>query len=69
MRETPLNRNHLPNMLRAHDAGAIICPPMPAHYLQPATLAEAAETWAWRLADQLGIEVADRKRWGEEPTC
>lgn len=69
VRETPLNRNHLQNMLRAHDAGAIICPPMPAHYLQPATLEEAAETYAWRLADQLGIAVAGRKRWGEEPTC
>lgn len=69
VRETPFNRNHLQNMLAAHDAGAVICPPMPAHYLRPSTLQEAAETWAWRLADQLGIEVAGRKRWGEEPAC
>lgn len=69
VRETPFNRTHLQNMLAAHDAGAVICPPMPAHYLRPATLEEAAETWAWRLADQLGIEVAGRKRWGDDPLC
>ena len=28
-RETPLNRIHLENMLRAKDAGADIIPPMP----------------------------------------
>lgn len=69
VRETPFNRTHLQNMLAAHDAGAVICPPMPAHYLRPATLEEAARTYAWRLADQLGIEVADRKRWGDDPPC
>jgi len=69
VRETPFNRTHLQNMLAAHDAGAVICPPMPAHYLRPATLEEAAQTCAWRLADQLGIQVANRKRWGDDPTC
>lgn len=69
VRETPFNRTHLQNMLTAHDAGAVICPPMPAHYLRPATLEEAAETCAWRLADQLGIPVANRKRWGDDPLC
>ncbi|KGO35581.1 MAG: UbiX family flavin prenyltransferase [Desulfoprunum sp.] len=69
VRETPFNRTHLQNMLAAHDAGAVICPPMPAHYLRPATLEEAARTYAWRLADQLGIGIADRKRWGDDPLC
>ena len=69
VRETPFNRTHLQNMLTVHDAGAVICPPMPAHYLRPATLEEAAETCAWRLADQLGIQVANRRRWGNDPTC
>lgn len=64
VRETPLNRTHLENMLKAHDAGAVICPPMPGHYLKPATLGEAATTFAWRLADQLGLDVKNRKRWG-----
>lgn len=63
VRETPLNRTHLKNMLTVHDAGAVICPTMPSYYLQPKTLEEAALSYAWRLADQLGLDVADRKRW------
>ena len=69
VRETPLNRTHLENMLRAHDAGANICPPMPAYYLKPSTLEEAATTYAWRLADQLGVKIAKRQRWGEGDIC
>ncbi len=66
VRETPLNRTHLQNMLTVHDAGATVCPPHPGMYLKPETLADAARTFSWRLADQLGIHVSDRKRWGEE---
>jgi len=65
VRETPFNRSHLENMLKVHDAGAIVCPPMPSYYFKPATLEEAAESFAWRVMDQLGMESADRKRWGE----
>lgn len=63
VRETPLNRTHLQNMLSVYDAGGIICPTMPSYYLKPKTLEEAAETYVWRLADQLGIDIPDRKRW------
>ncbi|OGR17287.1 MAG: aromatic acid decarboxylase [Desulfobacterales bacterium GWB2_56_26] len=63
VRETPLNRTHLQNMLAVHDAGAILCPTMPSYYLRPATLEEAAETYVWRLADQLGLDIPGRKRW------
>jgi 4-hydroxy-3-polyprenylbenzoate decarboxylase len=63
VRETPLNRTHLTNMLAAHDAGAVICPTLPSFYFRPQTLAEAADSYAWRLADQLGIEIVNRKRW------
>ncbi|MBM9520674.1 UbiX family flavin prenyltransferase [Desulforhopalus vacuolatus] len=65
VRETPLGRAHLQNMLTAHDAGAIICPTMPSYYLKPASLEEAAETWAWRLLDQLDpeLEITGRRRW------
>lgn len=65
VRETPLNRTHLQNMLKAHDAGALICPPMPSFYLKPKTLEEAVYTYCWRLADHLGVEVKDRKRWSD----
>lgn len=63
IRETPLNRTHLLNMLAVHDAGATLCPTMPSYYLNPTSLEEAATTYAWRLADQLGIDSPDRKRW------
>ena len=69
VRETPFNRTHLQNMLQAHDAGAIICPPMPGFYLKPQSLAEAAETFAWRLADQLGLPVASKRFWGDKTAC
>ncbi len=69
VRETPFNRTHLQNMIKAHDAGAIICPPMPGYYLQPKTLGEAAKTYAWRLADQIGVESLKRKRWQGDMKC
>jgi len=63
VRETPLNRTHLTNMLKAHEAGAIICPPMPALYHRPRSIEEMARFFAGRVAELLGIEVADLPRW------
>ncbi len=63
VRETPLNRTHLKNMLKAHDAGAIICPPMPAFYHMPKSLVETARTFAERVGNLLGLEVPGRKKW------
>lgn len=51
-------------MLSAHDAGAVICPPHPGLYLKPKSLEEAAQTFSWRLGDQLGLSMGDRIRWG-----
>jgi 4-hydroxy-3-polyprenylbenzoate decarboxylase len=65
VRETPFNRTHLENMLKAHDAGAVICPPMPSFYFKPKSLEEAALTYTWRVMDQLGIEPEGRKRWAK----
>ncbi|MDD3620047.1 MAG: UbiX family flavin prenyltransferase [Desulfobulbaceae bacterium] len=64
VRETPLNRTHLTNMLRAHEAGATIFPPMPSFYHKPATLEDLARHYAGRLCDHLGIRARDMKRWG-----
>jgi len=65
VRETPLNRTHLTNMLAALDAGAIICPPMPSFYTHPQGLDDLARNFAARICDQLGIEVSavTIKRW------
>lgn len=64
VRETPLNRTHLTNMLRAHEAGAIIFPPMPSFYHKPDSLEDLARHYAGRLCDHLGIRAKDMKRWG-----
>jgi 4-hydroxy-3-polyprenylbenzoate decarboxylase len=64
VRETPLNRIHLENMLRAQAAGAVICPPMPAFYTRPTDLEEMAHGFAARLADLLQVPVPDARRWG-----
>jgi 4-hydroxy-3-polyprenylbenzoate decarboxylase len=63
VRETPLNRIHLENMLKVHDAGATLCPPMPSFYHHPESLEEMAIFFAGRVAELIGIEVSGLKRW------
>lgn len=62
-RETPLNRNHLYNMLRAERTGAVIYPAMPSFYHRAETLEEMAYFFAGRLAEFLGFHVRGLKRW------
>lgn len=68
VRETPLNRTHLSNMLAAHDAGAIICPPMPSFYHHPKELSDLARHFSARLCDLLGVQITDTDvgRWQDE---
>ncbi|NOX25847.1 MAG: UbiX family flavin prenyltransferase [Deltaproteobacteria bacterium] len=63
VRETPLNGIHLKNMLAAHEAGAIICPAMPAFYHRPAEISDLARDFAMRVASLLGIDHPDRRPW------
>ncbi|MCI5158713.1 MAG: UbiX family flavin prenyltransferase [Candidatus Electrothrix sp. AUS1_2] len=63
VRETPFNRTHLQNMLTLHDAGAIICPPMPSFYLHPPDLRAMARQFASRLCDQIGLHSEGIPRW------
>ena len=65
VRETPFNRTHLQNMLKVHDAGATICPPMPSFYHKPESFQEMARFFCGRLADLLDIEIKDQMRWGQ----
>jgi 4-hydroxy-3-polyprenylbenzoate decarboxylase len=64
-RETPLNRVHMDNMLRAHDAGAVIMPASPGFYLRPDSLETMFAQFAGRVLDQIGLPTAPSGRWGE----
>jgi flavin prenyltransferase len=63
LRETPLNRIHLENALRVHDAGAIVMPAMPAFYYGPQTIADLVEQYAFRVLAQLGLPQDKQYRW------
>jgi len=63
LRETPLNRIHLENMVRLHDAGATVMPAMPAFYFHPKTIAEMAEQYACRVLAQLGLPQEKQYHW------
>jgi len=63
LRETPLNRIHLENMLRVHDAGARLMPAMPAFYYEPKTIADMVEQFACRALAQIGLPQEKQYRW------
>ncbi|GAB6158097.1 UbiX family flavin prenyltransferase [Desulfotomaculum varum] len=62
-RETPLNVIHLENMLKLARAGAVILPPMPAFYHQPATVQDIVNQTVGRICDRLGLANDLVKRW------
>lgn len=62
-REAPLSLVHLRNMVLATEAGAIILPPVPAFYLQPASLADAVAEIAARAVDLLRLGPAEARSW------
>lgn len=63
LRETPLNRIHLENMLRVHDAGATVMPAMPAYYYGPKTIDDTVQQFAYRVLAQLGLPQSKQYRW------
>jgi flavin prenyltransferase len=63
LRETPLNRIHLENALRVHDAGATVMPAMPAFYYEPKTIADIVEQFCYRVLAQIGLAQKNQYRW------
>jgi 4-hydroxy-3-polyprenylbenzoate decarboxylase len=63
LRETPLNRIHLENMLRVHDAGATVMPAMPAFYYAPEKIEDLVEQFAYRVLARLGLTHEEQYRW------
>ena len=64
VRETPLHKGHLDLMARAADLGAVILPPVPAFYHQPATINDIIRQSVGKALDQLGLEHNLFTRWG-----
>lgn len=62
-RETPLHLTHLRNMVSVTEMGAIVCPPMPAFYLKPATVDDIVNASVARALDLLDVPHDVSPRW------
>ncbi len=68
VRETPLNRIHLRNMLLAAEAGATIFPLIPAFYNRPDSLEEIANQFIGRVLKHVGLPQAGAYVWKPDST-
>ena len=64
-RETPLSAIHLENLLRLRQAGAVILIAAPGFYHGAETVDDLVDFVVGRCLDQLGLEHALVRRWGE----
>ena len=62
-RETPLHLGHLRNMTAVTEMGAIVCPPVPAFYLRPQSVADIVDASVARALDLLGVAHPLNQRW------
>lgn len=62
-RETPLHTGHCELLYKASQIGAIIAPPMPAHYIKPQTIADLVDHHVGRLLDLFDLESSLVQRW------
>jgi len=67
VRDTPFNRVHLENMLRAQQAGAVIMPAVPAFYHQPKTVDDLVTQYVCRVLAQIGLSQDKMYRWTGSP--
>ena len=63
IRETPLHRIHLRNLLAADEAGATIYPVMPAFYDGAASTEAMTQQFAARLLSHFGLTAPDMFQW------
>lgn len=67
VRESPLHLVHLRNMVSVTEMGAIVCPPLPAFYLRPQTVADVVDFSVARVLDLLEVPHTLAARWqGQE---
>ena len=63
LRETPLDRPGIINMLAAKESGAVILPAMPAFYHEPKKIEELVDFIVGKIFDQLGLKHTLFKPW------
>ncbi|MGC1484958.1 MAG: UbiX family flavin prenyltransferase [Candidatus Acidiferrum sp.] len=63
VRDTPFNRIHLENMLRAQQAGAVIMPAIPAFYHHPQTIDDLVTQYICRVLAQIHLPQEIMYRW------
>ena len=63
VRDTPFNRVHLENMLRAQQAGAVIMPTVPAFYHHAKTIDDLVTQYVCRVLAQIGLTQEKMYRW------
>ena len=66
IRDTPLSRVHLVNMLRAQEGGADIFPIIPAFYHRPQSIDDLVTQFCCRVLAHLGLEQKKQFRWTGE---
>ena len=62
-RETPLHTGHCELLLKASQMGAILAPPMPAHYTNPQTVDDLVDHHVGRLLDLFNLDSGLVQRW------
>jgi len=63
VRESPLHLGHLRTMVSLAEMGAIIAPPVPGFYHQPATIQDLVDHSVDRVLDLLGLPSQTARRW------
>ena len=66
VRETPLHLGHLRTMTQLAEMGAVIMPPVPAFYAEPATVADIVDQSVGRALDLFDLDTPLARRWGED---
>jgi flavin prenyltransferase len=63
VRETPFHLGHLRTMVALTEMGAVIAPPIPAFYQNPATVEELVDGTVERILDLIGLPDPQARRW------
>jgi polyprenyl P-hydroxybenzoate/phenylacrylic acid decarboxylase-like protein len=62
-RETPMHLGHLRLLTKVSECGAIVAPPLPVFYNNPASIAELIDHSVFRYLDLLGLPSPQAQRW------